>query len=96
MTLDHLHKSLPPWLEASCAVGARVLHGDLLFPVAVLREAAISANRTWMKAFLALLGFVVYYKYLGHQCIALSLSLNAVKSTGFVRKSSAPSRLAVL
>lgn len=53
MTLDHLHKSLPPWLEPSGAVGARVLDGDLLFPVAVLREAAVSSNRAWMKAFLA-------------------------------------------
>lgn len=53
---DHLHKSLPPWQEAGGAIGARVLEGDLLFPVAALSEAAIAANRAWMRAFLAATG----------------------------------------
>ena len=56
MTLDYLHKSLPPWMNAPQTIGARVLEGDLLFPVAVLREAAIAANRTWMRAFLEATG----------------------------------------
>jgi D-serine dehydratase len=56
MTIDHLHKSLPPWLDAAGSIGARVLDGDLLFPVAVLREAAITANRAWMRAFLEATG----------------------------------------
>ncbi|MFO6448727.1 alanine racemase [Erythrobacter sp. NE805] len=54
--LDHLHKSLPPWHEADDAIGARVLEGDLLFPVAVLREDAIAANRAWMRSFLEATG----------------------------------------
>ena len=56
MTLDHLHKSLPPWHEHHAAIGASVLEGDLLYPVAVLREAAVAANRNWMRAFLEATG----------------------------------------
>ena len=41
-------------------------------------------------------GLIINYKDLRHQWIALSFSLSAAKSTGFVRKSSAPSRIAVL
>ncbi|MBU6166071.1 MAG: hypothetical protein KGQ52_08055 [Alphaproteobacteria bacterium] len=59
MTVDRLHKSLPPWLAPGSPLGASVIDGDLLFPVAVLRETAVAHNRAWMRAFLSATGTAI-------------------------------------
>ena len=56
--LDRSHKGFPP-AAAPCRIGEigerhlNILAGDLAFPIAVLRDPALSHNIAWMQEFAA-------------------------------------------
>jgi D-serine dehydratase len=59
--LDWTLKGLPPRAEGRRsdelrALNLRLLEGDLMMPVAILRESCLINNRRWMREFLALTG----------------------------------------